>query len=90
LSSSSSHLFISYLISLCEYSQSQKINIARLAYYLALHKPPPNTDDRTIALYQAISYEIFRWLGDEHDFEQLILALSILRLVNHTKEEPSE
>lgn len=90
LSSSSSHLFISYLLSLCVYSQSQKINIARLAYYLALHKPLPNADDRTVELYKAISYEIFRWLRDEHDFQQLILALSILRLVNHTKEEPSE
>ena len=68
-------------------NRKEKINLARFAYFLGRLEPAKNAKEETKALFKEFSKTMYRWMQDEEESRQLIMAIYLYVYLNREKED---
>lgn len=67
-------------------TREEKINLARLAYYLARMEPDSEAPALEKELYQKFSRCMYQWKKNDHDSDQVILAIYLYSYMTRVQE----
>lgn len=78
--------FLYHMLSLMR-NREEKINLARLAYFLARLEPDKDASDLQKEVYHKFSRKIYEWMLNEEDCRQTITAIYIYAYLVREEEE---
>ena len=81
--------FIYHLLELLT-QRDQKINLARYAYLLAKMEPDKSAKELEKEAYRKFSRDMYHWMMDKEDAEQLVMAIQLYVYLNRKNEEDTD
>ncbi len=68
-------------------NRKEKINLARFAYFLGRLEPAENANEEIKVLFKEFSTTMYKWMQDEEESRQLILAIYLYVYLSREKED---